>query len=71
MVSGQGRSHSEGNRKGKEKISGEGSKITKNLHPNKTLTLNMEKLDPGHILRDSGTVNLCLNIQIGCGPDGV
>jgi hypothetical protein len=31
----------------------------------------MEKLDPGHILRDTGTVNLCLNIQIGCGLDGV
>ena len=31
----------------------------------------MEKLDPRHILRDTGTVNLCLNIQIGCGLDGV
>ena len=31
----------------------------------------MEKLDPRHILRDTGTINLCLNIQIGCGPDGV
>ena len=42
-----------------------------NLQPNQMLTLNMEKLDTGHILRDSETVNLCLNIQIGRGPDGV
>ena len=42
-----------------------------NLQPNQMLTLNMEKLDIGHILRDSETVNLCLNIQIGRGPDGV
>jgi hypothetical protein len=71
IVSGQGRVHVEGNGKGKEKISGEGSKITENPQPNQMLTLNMEKLDTGHILRDSETVNLCLNIQIGCGPDGV
>jgi hypothetical protein len=71
IVSGQGRVHVEGNGKGKEKISEEGSKITENPQPNQMLTLNMEKLDTGHILRDSETVNLCLNIQIGCGPDGV
>ena len=71
IVSGQGRAHVEGNGKGKEKISSEGSKITENPQPNQKLTLNMEKLDTGHILRDSETINLCLNIQIGCGPDGV
>ena len=71
IVSGQGRVHVEGNGKGKEKIAGEGLKITENLQSKQKLTLNLEQLDTGQIFRDSATVNLCLNIQIGCGPDGV
>ncbi len=51
---------------------GEGPKIVEKSQPNiNALTLNMDKLDCGHSLSDSGLVNLCLNIQIGCGPDGV
>ena len=54
IVSGQGSVHVEGNGKGKEKILGEGPKITENQQtnqqPNQELTINMEKLDTGHDL---------------------